>query len=79
MFQLQGRFSCINERETSSAHVAENGAPPDKFGVLYLLHLEFYGFNSRIDVSGLLNFGSWYKLNFLESMGHFRIINMENN
>ena len=27
----------------------ENGAPPDKYGVLYrLLHVEFHGFNSRI-------------------------------
>ena len=35
-------------------HMWENGAPPDKFGVLYrLLHTEFHGFNSRIYVLGL--------------------------
>ena len=33
-------------------HMLENGAPPDKFGVLYrLLHLEFHDFNTRIDVN----------------------------
>ena len=40
-------------------HMLENGVPLDKFGVLYhLLHLEFHGFNSRIDVLGLSHFGS---------------------
>ena len=35
----------------------ENGAPHDKFGVLYHpLHMEFRGFNSRIDVLGLSHF-----------------------
>ena len=30
----------------------ENGAPPDKFNVRYsLLHVEIYGFNSRIYAS----------------------------
>ena len=43
----------------TQAHVAENGAPPDKFGVLYrLLHIEFHDFNSRVDVSGLPHIGS---------------------
>ena len=42
-------------------HFARNGAPPDKFGILYrVLHIEFRGFNSRIDVSELSHFGSWY-------------------
>ena len=38
----------------------ESGAPPVKFGVLYyLLHIEFHGFNSGIDVLGLTHLGSW--------------------
>ena len=36
--------------------------------VCYILHTEFHGFNSRIDVSGLSHFGSWYQLNFLETV-----------
>ena len=45
----------------NGTHVAENGAPPDKFGALCpLLHIEFHGFNHRIDVLGPLNFLSWY-------------------
>ena len=38
----------------------ENGAPPDKFGVLYRLsHRYFHGSNNnRIDVSGISHFGS---------------------
>ena len=53
--------------------IAENGAPPDKFGYLYrVLHVELHGFNNRIDASGLSHFGSWYQLNiFRESMGPF--------
>ena len=45
-------------RDTSSPeckhkHMLENGAPTDKFGVLYHpLHIEFHGFNSRINVLG---------------------------
>ena len=32
-------------------HMLQNGAPPDKFGVLNsLLHTEFHDFNSRINV-----------------------------
>ena len=35
-------------------HMIENGAPPDKFGVLYqLLPIEFHGLNSRIDFQEL--------------------------
>ena len=42
-------------------HMLENGAPPDKSGVLYrLLHIEFHGFNSRIDVLVLSHLGSWH-------------------
>ena len=46
------------------------GAPP-KFGGLYrllhtIMYTEFHGFNSRINASGLSNFGFWYLLNFLE-------------
>ena len=53
----------MNKRDTSSLdckhkHMLKNGAPPDKSGVLYrLLHLEFHGFNSWIDVSVLSHFG----------------------
>ena len=58
-FHLQGVFRYINERDTSfldcitQAHVAEDGAPPDQFGVPYyrLLHIKFHIFNKRIDVS----------------------------
>ena len=56
-FYLQGIFSYINERDTSSPdckykYMLVNGAPNDKFGILYcLLDVEFHGFNSRIDVS----------------------------
>ena len=41
-------------------HMLGNGAPPDKFGVLYrLLPIEFHdGFNSRIDVLGLSHLGT---------------------
>ena len=40
-------------------HVAENGAPPDKFCALYrVLHTEFHGFHSRIVISGLSYCGS---------------------
>ena len=59
-FYLQGIFNYINQRNTSfcdNKHkhmLQKNGAPPDKFGVLYcLLHIEFHGFNGRIDVLGL--------------------------
>ena len=42
-------------------HMLENGAPPDKVGVLYrLLYMEFHGINSRINVLGLSHLGSWY-------------------
>ena len=73
-FYFQGMFSYINKRGTFSPdckhkHVLEDGAPPDKFGVLYrLLHTEFNGCNSRIDVSGLLYFVSWYYLDFLQTV-----------
>ena len=52
----------------------ENGAPPDKFGVLYrLLNIEFHGFNSRVDVLGLSHIGSCHKLNyFTDGMGPFK-------
>ena len=57
-FYLQGIFSYMNERDTSFdckyKHMLEKGAPPDKFGVLYdLLHIEFHGFDSNINVLGL--------------------------
>ena len=43
----------------------KNGAPPEKFSFLYgHLYIEFHGLHSRIDVSGLLHFGSWHYLNF---------------
>ena len=46
----------------------QNGAPPDTFGALYcVLHIEFHGLNSRIDVLGLSYFGSWYKRNILQA------------
>ena len=53
---FQGIVSFLNERDSSypdckHKHMLENGAPPDKFYVLYrLLHIEFHGFNSSIDV-----------------------------
>ena len=59
-------MSYINERDTSSLdckhkHVAENGVPPDKFGVLYrVLRIKINGSNSRIYAVGLSHFGSWY-------------------
>ena len=64
----------MNERDTSSfdckyKHMLEEGAPPDKFGVLYdLLHIEFHGFDSNINVLGLglEHFGSWHLLSFLK-------------
>ena len=55
-FYFQDVFSYINERKTSTSnckhkHMLENGAPPDKFGVLYyLLHRVVHGFNSRINI-----------------------------
>ena len=55
-FYFQGLFIYINERDILSPdcqhkHILENGAPPDRFDVLYrLLRIEFHGFNSRIDV-----------------------------
>ena len=60
-------------------HMLENGAPPDKFGALYrLLHIEFHGFNSSIDVSGLSQFGSCVNSIFLrEGMGPFKCCNGE--
>ena len=57
---------CIyHESDTSCKHkhtcMLENGASPDKFDILYcVLHIEFHGFNSRIDDLGLSHFGSWY-------------------
>ena len=46
-----------------TSHVSENGAPP----ALYLvLHIEFNGFNSRIEVSQLAHFSYRYNLTFLE-------------
>ena len=67
-FYFQGIFSYtdINERNTSSPdckhkHMLEKGAPPDKFDVLNaLLHIEFHGVNSTVDVLGLSHFGCWY-------------------
>ena len=52
----------------------ENGAPPDKFGVLYrLLHIEFHDLNSRIDVLGLSHLGSWYEFQlFTDGIGIFK-------
>ena len=39
----------------------ENGAPPDKFGVLYTICcMEFNGLNSRINGLGLSHFDSCY-------------------
>ena len=39
------------------------------FGVLYhLLHIEFHGVNSRIDVLGLSDLVSCHKLNFLQTV-----------
>ena len=44
----------------TQAHVAENGAPPDKFGLLQrLLSIESQRFGSRIDVSWLSQFSYW--------------------
>ena len=44
----------------NTTNVAENGAPPDKFGVVYrVLHMEFHGSDNSIDVLGLSHFGSW--------------------
>ena len=65
-------FSYINERGTSSPdckykHMLENRAPPDKSDVLYrVLHIEFHGFNSSINVLELSHFGSCYQLQFLQ-------------
>ena len=64
-FYLQGIFIYINERDTSSLDCKHNQmvqkTEPDKFGTLYrVLHIEFHGFNSRIDISGLSHVGSWY-------------------
>ena len=54
---MKGIYLLLMETQ---AHVAENGAPPDKFGVLYcLLCTEFHGFNRNIDVSLLIHFGTW--------------------
>ena len=48
-------------------HMLENGAPPDKFDVLYrVLHIEFHCFNSSIDVFELSHFGFCYQLQFLQ-------------
>ena len=76
---FQGIFSYINERDTSSTdckykHMLENGALPDKFGVLYqLLHIEFHDLNSRIDVLGLSHLCSWYEFQlFTDGMGPFK-------
>ena len=63
---IQGIINNINERDSSSLdckhkHMLENGAPPDKCGVLYrVLPIEFHSFNTRINVSGLSHFGFWY-------------------
>ena len=63
-FYFSGIFSYIKERDTSSPgckykHMLENGAPPEKFDVLYgLLHTEFHGFINRIDDLGLPHLGS---------------------
>ena len=49
-------YSAIQMRvvDCKQKHMLENGAPPDPFGALYhLLHIEFHGFNRRIDVLGL--------------------------
>ena len=46
--------------------------PLDKFCALYrLLHIEFHGFNRRIEVSGLSHVGYWYYLIFRDSIGLF--------
>ena len=48
-FYLQGILNDINEQDTSfldckHKHMSGNGAPPDRFGVLYCLpHLVFHG------------------------------------
>ena len=51
----------------------EHGAPPDKFGVLYrLLHIEFHGFNKKINVLGLSHFGFLVLTEFFtDGMGPF--------
>ena len=55
-FYLQGIFCNLNERETSSLDCKH------KHMLQKTLHIEFHGFNSRIDVSGLSYFGFSYEL-----------------
>ena len=79
-FHLQGIFSYINKRDTSTPvckykHMLKRGAPPNKFGVLYLvLYIEFHSFNCSIDVLELSHFGSWYYFSFCtDDMGQFKV------
>ena len=81
IFHFQGIFSYINERDTSThdckhKHMLENGAPPDKFGILYTFCyiIEFHGFNSNV-----LGLSHWFLLLtrfFTDSMGPFNNCNM---
>ena len=49
--------------------VRKRSSTLDKSGVLYcLLHIEFHGFDSRIDVLGFAHLGACYLLNFLQIM-----------
>ena len=72
-FNFHDIFSYINEMDTSSPdskhkYMLEDGAPPDKFGVQYHLHIASHDFNSRINVLGSSHFGSWCPLNFLQML-----------
>ena len=73
-FYLQGILNDINVHYTSCVIckrkvMMKSRAPPDKIGVLHcLLPIEFHGFTSRIDFTGLSLFVSWYYLNFLEGV-----------
>ena len=70
----------INEQDTSFVyckhkHMMKSGAPPDKFGVLYLcLPIEFHGFTSRINSLRVITL--WFLILshfFIEGMGPFNV------
>ena len=69
----------MNETHLLLKHMMNNGAPPDKYGVLYcLLPIEFHGFKGRtILYEGGLGFflTTSFLLPFLHNKLHFSKVN----
>ena len=78
-FYLEGILNDINEQDTSFVdckykHMMQSGAPPDKFGVMYLMfNYRIPWFHKQNYFYGLSLFGSWSYLKFFrDGMGPFK-------